>query len=283
MSYYDTILRYDWETTRRAIYAKNDADVERALAAERPTMDDFAALVSPAADKYLGEMASKSYATTRRRFGNVMQLYVPLYLANICQNHCVYCGFNCTNKIHRRDPHPGRDSRRSPGDQARPVPAHPARDGRGAAQFERTIPGRFDEDHAAVLRADFDRGAAARHRRIPPAERLRPARSLRLPGDLQPRPLPGLPPARQEDELPLPPRDARPPLRSGRAQGGPGELDRARGLAHRRPTSRRCTCATWKTATGARSIRSPSRGCGPMWARTASTRNIPPRSATYSS
>ena len=49
MSYYDTILRYDWETTRRAIYAKNDADVERALAAERPTMDDFAALVSPAA------------------------------------------------------------------------------------------------------------------------------------------------------------------------------------------------------------------------------------------
>ena len=101
MSYYDTILRYDWETTRRAIYAKNDADVERALAAERPTMDDFAALVSPAADKYLGEMASKSYATTRRRFGNVMQLYVPLYLANICQNHCVYCGFNCTNKIHR--------------------------------------------------------------------------------------------------------------------------------------------------------------------------------------
>lgn len=47
MSYYDTILRYDWETTRRAIYAKNDADVERALAAERPTMDDFAALVSP--------------------------------------------------------------------------------------------------------------------------------------------------------------------------------------------------------------------------------------------
>ena len=101
MSYYDTILRYDWETTRRAIYAKNDADVERALAADRPTMDDFAALVSPAADKSLGDMASKSSATTRRRFGNVMQLYVPLYLANICQNHCVYCGFNCTNKIHR--------------------------------------------------------------------------------------------------------------------------------------------------------------------------------------
>ncbi len=101
MSYYDTILQYDWETIRRAIYAKSDADVERALVANRPSMDDFAALVSPTADKYLGEMASKSYTTTRRRFGNVIQLYVPLYLANICQNHCVYCGFNCTNKIHR--------------------------------------------------------------------------------------------------------------------------------------------------------------------------------------
>ena len=78
-----------------------EADVERALSHDRPSMDDFAALVSPAADKYLNEMAAKSYRITRRRFGNTMQLYIPLYLANICQNHCVYCGFNCTNKIHR--------------------------------------------------------------------------------------------------------------------------------------------------------------------------------------
>ena len=101
MSYYDIILQYDWETTRRKIYASTEADVERALSHDRPSMDDFAALVSPAADKYLNEMAAKSYRITRRRFGNTMQLYIPLYLANICQNHCVYCGFNCTNKIHR--------------------------------------------------------------------------------------------------------------------------------------------------------------------------------------
>ena len=63
MSYYDIILQYDWETTRRKIYASTEADVERALSHDRPSMDDFAALVSPAADKYLGEMASKSYAT----------------------------------------------------------------------------------------------------------------------------------------------------------------------------------------------------------------------------
>ena len=101
MSYYDLILKYDWETTRRAIYAATEADVERALSKDRPSMEDFAALVSPAADKYLNEMAVKSYQITRRRFGNTIQLYLPLYLANICQNHCIYCGFNCTNKIHR--------------------------------------------------------------------------------------------------------------------------------------------------------------------------------------
>lgn len=47
MSYYDIILQYDWETTRRKIYASTEADVERALSHDRPSMDDFAALVSP--------------------------------------------------------------------------------------------------------------------------------------------------------------------------------------------------------------------------------------------
>ena len=102
MSYYDIILQYDWETTRRKIDASTEADVERALSHDRPSMDDFAALVSPAADKYLNELAAKSYRITRRRFGNTMQLYIPLYLANICQNHCVYCGYNCKSGINRR-------------------------------------------------------------------------------------------------------------------------------------------------------------------------------------
>lgn len=101
MSYYDTVTKYDWGGVGRRIYASTPADVERALAADRIMMDDFAALVSPAADAYLGDMAQKSYLATRRKFGNVMQLYVPLYLSNACQNHCVYCGFNCTNAIHR--------------------------------------------------------------------------------------------------------------------------------------------------------------------------------------
>lgn len=101
MTFYDTVLKYDWGEVGRMIYASTPADVERALGADRVTMEDFAALVSPAADAYLGQMARQSYLATRRRFGNTMQLYVPLYLSNICQNHCIYCGFNCTNKIHR--------------------------------------------------------------------------------------------------------------------------------------------------------------------------------------
>lgn len=100
-TFFDTVIKYDWARVTSRIYNSTDADVERALCAEYRTLDDFAALISPAADKYLGRMAQMSYAATRRRFGNTMQLYVPLYLANMCQNHCVYCGFNCTNKIHR--------------------------------------------------------------------------------------------------------------------------------------------------------------------------------------
>ena len=70
MSFFDVITRYDWDTTRRRIYASTPADVERALMADRPTMEQFAALVSPAADAYLDTMAAKSYRTTRRKFGN---------------------------------------------------------------------------------------------------------------------------------------------------------------------------------------------------------------------
>ena len=100
-TYYDIITKYDWEAVTKQIYASTAADVERALGKERISMDDFAALVSPAAESYLKSMAEKSYRVTRRRFGNVMQLYVPLYIANYCTNHCIYCGFNCKNQIKR--------------------------------------------------------------------------------------------------------------------------------------------------------------------------------------
>lgn len=76
-------------------------DVKRALAAEYPSIEDFAALLSPAAESFLEQMAVKATAETRKHFGNSVYLFTPLYIANYCENYCIYCGFNCHNKIRR--------------------------------------------------------------------------------------------------------------------------------------------------------------------------------------
>lgn len=77
------------------------ADVQRALAHENRTLDDFAALLSPAALPLLESMAQAARNETRRHFGNSVNLFTPLYIANYCENYCIYCGFNCKNKIKR--------------------------------------------------------------------------------------------------------------------------------------------------------------------------------------
>ncbi len=83
--------------------AKTAADVERALdkSREELTVDDFMALISPAAEPYLEQMAQLSRDYTQMRFGKTISMYVPLYLTNSCQNSCVYCGFQSKNKIKR--------------------------------------------------------------------------------------------------------------------------------------------------------------------------------------
>ncbi|NMS31936.1 radical SAM protein, partial [Vibrio parahaemolyticus] len=58
--------------------------------------------ISPAAEAYLEQMAQLSYSATRKRFGNTMSLYIPLYLSNLCANACTYCGFSMENRIKRR-------------------------------------------------------------------------------------------------------------------------------------------------------------------------------------
>lgn len=78
-----------------------EKDVERALLRTARTPDDFGALLSPAAMPYLEEMAQKAQEETRWHFGNSVNLFTPLYIANYCENYCIYCGFNSHNKIHR--------------------------------------------------------------------------------------------------------------------------------------------------------------------------------------
>ena len=77
-------------------------DVKRALSHETCSIEDFKALLSPAAAPFLEEMARKAEEETRKHFGNTVYLFTPLYIANYCQNYCVYCGFNCYNNIHRK-------------------------------------------------------------------------------------------------------------------------------------------------------------------------------------
>ncbi|HAV1415932.1 2-iminoacetate synthase ThiH [Vibrio parahaemolyticus] len=102
MSFYDRFQQLDWDDISMSIYAKTAQDVERALAKPKRDLEDFKALISPAAEPYLEQMAKISYSLTRKRFGNTMSLYIPLYLSNLCANACTYCGFSMENRIKRR-------------------------------------------------------------------------------------------------------------------------------------------------------------------------------------
>ncbi|MDG2642510.1 2-iminoacetate synthase ThiH [Vibrio parahaemolyticus] len=102
MSFYDRFQQLDWDDISMSIYAKTAQDVERALAKPKRDLEDFKALISPAAELYLEQMAKLSYSLTRKRFGNTMSLYIPLYLSNLCANACTYCGFSMENRIKRR-------------------------------------------------------------------------------------------------------------------------------------------------------------------------------------
>ena len=93
---------YNWDKTKQSIYAKTIVDVERALSKEKRDLEDFKALISPAAEGYLEQMAQMSHQLTQKRFGKTIQMYIPMYLSNECQNICTYCGFSFTNKIPRK-------------------------------------------------------------------------------------------------------------------------------------------------------------------------------------
>jgi 2-iminoacetate synthase len=76
-------------------------NVLRALRKDVLDIEDFAALLSPAALPFLEEMARRAKLETRKHFGNSVYMFTPLYIANYCENYCIYCGFNCHNKIKR--------------------------------------------------------------------------------------------------------------------------------------------------------------------------------------
>ena len=97
----DELLKIDWDATTAAIAAMTDMDVRRALAKPRCDVRDFMALISPAAEPYLEQMARLSRKYTEERFGRTMSMFIPLYITNSCSNSCVYCGFHRSNPMPR--------------------------------------------------------------------------------------------------------------------------------------------------------------------------------------
>lgn len=95
----DTVLAKAGEVD---FHRYTEDDVRRALAASPRSVSDLAALLSPAARPLIEEIARAAREETRRHFGNSITLFTPSYIANYCENYCIYCGFNCYNTIHRK-------------------------------------------------------------------------------------------------------------------------------------------------------------------------------------
>jgi len=92
----------DWGHLALSLRAKTSTDVENALQTSNRDLNDFMALISPAAEVYLEPMAQLAQQLTRQRFGNTVSFYLPLYLSNVCTNDCTYCGFSMSNRIKRK-------------------------------------------------------------------------------------------------------------------------------------------------------------------------------------
>jgi 2-iminoacetate synthase len=94
--------RYNWQEVQESILVKTEQDVRIALQKTKRTLEDFKALVSPAAQPFLEPIAQLSQRLTQQRFGKTIQMYAPLYLSNECRNICTYCAFSLDNKIPRK-------------------------------------------------------------------------------------------------------------------------------------------------------------------------------------
>ncbi len=109
MEYMEGMERINPEIREKVISQMNECDfslytardVNAALNHDNCTVDDFKALLSPAAAPFLEKMARKASRETEKHFGNTVYLFTPVYIANYCENYCVYCGFNCYNDIRR--------------------------------------------------------------------------------------------------------------------------------------------------------------------------------------
>jgi 2-iminoacetate synthase len=102
VSFREELDRLPLARLREIAETADAAAVDRALASPRLDLDDFAALLSPAAGDRLEELARRAGDLTARRFGRTVQLYAPFYVSNECVETCTYCSFARENPIRRR-------------------------------------------------------------------------------------------------------------------------------------------------------------------------------------
>lgn len=100
-SFYDKYSEYANFDFDGFFQSRTDADVLRAINSDSPSEKDMLTMLSPKALDHIEAMAQKSKRLTEMNFGKTVTLFTPLYLANYCESRCVYCGFNCTNRIQR--------------------------------------------------------------------------------------------------------------------------------------------------------------------------------------
>jgi len=101
MSFFSVYEKYQDIDIEKSISSINQNSVFRSLHKNSLTIDDFAALISPAAIHCMEQIAQKAHDIKRRYFGNTIHLFTPMYLSNYCNNRCLYCGFNHDAKIER--------------------------------------------------------------------------------------------------------------------------------------------------------------------------------------
>ncbi|ACB85488.1 2-iminoacetate synthase ThiH [Natranaerobius thermophilus] len=101
MSFRDFIKKYQQLDFQQTFQDITPQRVETAIYKDNPNFRDFLAMLSPAAENYLEEMAQKANQLTTNFFGKAIVLYAPIYVSDHCDNNCLYCAFKVDNQFQR--------------------------------------------------------------------------------------------------------------------------------------------------------------------------------------
>lgn len=102
MGFYSVLEK--WQNFDFENYFSNVTDENVIESIHKDNLDEFDLLnlLSPTAKNHLEKMAVKANLIKQQYFGNVISLYIPIYISNFCTNNCAYCGFSKKNHIIRK-------------------------------------------------------------------------------------------------------------------------------------------------------------------------------------